>query len=159
MSQSYAAPTFPQTGLINVRGLAAAEYLLFYAASDNACSAASSINANGTWAALGATELAKRKRDYAAVVAADVAVITRAMADSWSPSGGDFAGELARADQSGAAFESEQLALNAVSDGLFYLEREVKDLSSAAPSACWSAKRRRVLRRWRANTRSSRATT
>ena len=67
----YAAAGFGSS-LINYRGLGAAEYLLFYPGSDNACSSASAINSKGTWAALELSETAARKRAYAAAVAADV---------------------------------------------------------------------------------------
>jgi predicted lipoprotein len=133
VSQAYTAGDFGATALINVRGFAAAEYLLFYAGTDNACSAGATINTSGSWAALGAAELAARKRAYAAVVAADLQRVTGDIATAWSPGGGDFAGELARAGQGGAAFESEQKALNAISDGLFYIETEVKDAKLARP--------------------------
>lgn len=133
VSRSYEAPTFTQTGLINVRGLAAAEYLLFYEGTDNACSATSTINSSGTWAALGAAELAARKAAYAAVVSKDVAAKARQIADGWAQGQGDFGATLASAGEVGSPFATAQMALNAVSDGLFYLEREVKDLKLGKP--------------------------
>lgn len=133
VSRSYEAPTFAQTALINVRGLYAAEYLLFYEGMDNACSATSSINSSGSWAALGAAELAARKAAYAAVVSKDVAAKARQIADGWAPGQGDFGAVLASAGEGGSPFATAQMALNTVSDGLFYLEREVKDLKLGKP--------------------------
>ena len=40
-----------------------------YDGVDNACAATAQINTAGTWAAIGATELAARKRAYARAVA------------------------------------------------------------------------------------------
>ncbi len=130
VSQKYAQPTFGQTALINTRGLAAAEYLLFYTGTDNACSSTASINSQGTWAALGQDGLAARKRDYAAVLASDVASKTAAIHAGWT---GSFGAELAGAGTSGSPFESEQQALNVISDGLFYVEVEVKDMKLGVP--------------------------
>src|SRR5690606_34565027 len=118
----YTKATWPETALVNTRGLAAAEYLLFYAGSDNACSSSASINSQGTWAALGG-ELAVRKREYAAVVVKDVAAHAAAIHAAWDTDQG-FAAGLARSGASGAPFSSDRAALNAVSDGLFYLENE-----------------------------------
>ena len=64
------------------------------------------------------------------VVAADVAVQGKDLHAAWQSG---FAAELADAGASGSGFGSEQIALNAVSDGLFYLEREVKDLKLGKP--------------------------
>jgi predicted lipoprotein len=133
VAKSYESPTFPKSALINVRGLAAAEYLLFYEGTDNACSASASINTMGTWAALGADELKTRKAAYAAVVAADVAERALLLEQAWDPKAGNFTASLAGAGGAGSPFESVSLALNAVSDGIFYIEKEVKDLKLGRP--------------------------
>ncbi|AKT39420.1 imelysin family protein [Chondromyces crocatus] len=136
-SKAYEAPTFAQTALINMRGLAAAEYLLFYEGSDNACNATASINSAGTWAALGAAEIAARKAAYAAVVTTDLTARSRQLADSWAPDQGNFGAILGAAGTSGSPFASAQAALNAVSDGMFYVEREVKDMKLGRPLGVW----------------------
>ncbi|EYF01679.1 Hypothetical protein CAP_7884 [Chondromyces apiculatus DSM 436] len=133
VSKAYEASSFAQTALINVRGLAATEYLLFYEGADNACGASATINSAGTWAALGPAELAARKAAYAAVATADVVAKTRQLADAWAPDEGNFGAALANAGESGSPFSSAQMALNAVSDGMFYVEREVKDLKIGRP--------------------------
>jgi hypothetical protein len=48
-----------------------------------------------------------------------------------APDGGDFAGELARAGQSGSSIASAQEGVNRVSDGMFYVDRMVKDMKLA----------------------------
>lgn len=127
VAKGYEASGFFQTALVNMRGLAAAEYLLFYEGGDNACSAAASINSSGTWAALSADELAARKLAYGSAAAADVAAQTKVIADAWSKGGGDFGAQLATAGQAGSVFSTDRLAMNLVSDGLFYLDTETKD--------------------------------
>jgi predicted lipoprotein len=133
VSEAYADPSFAEDALLNVRGLAAAEYLLFFEPAENACGAAATINTSGAWAALAGAELDARKRGYAAVVSADVATIVQGIATAWAPEGGDLAGTLAAAGGSGSPFKSDQAALNVVSDGLFYIEREVKDMKLGRP--------------------------
>jgi predicted lipoprotein len=132
VSQEYAETSFAATALVNTRGLAAAEYLLFYDGSDNACSASSSINVQGTWNALGPVEIAARKRAYASVVAYDVAQKTGEIHARWAGADG-FGAALANAGASSSPFDSDQAALNAVSDGLFYVEVEVKDMKLGLP--------------------------
>lgn len=133
VAKSYEKADFLATGLVNMRGLWAAEHLLFNESSSNACSAAASINSSGAWAAMTAADLAARKRAYAEVVTTDVATQTKLIADAWPKSGDDFAGQLATAGQGSSLFATEQLAMNAVSDGLFYLDSEVKDLKIGRP--------------------------
>jgi predicted lipoprotein len=109
--------------------LGALEYLLFYSGNDNACPSYSALNKDGTWAALGADELARRKARYAVVVAADIARHAHELHTAWRPEGGGFQAAFA----SGAAYPSAQAALNAASNALFYVEVEVKDLKLGVP--------------------------
>ena len=132
VSQVYAGPDFPQT-LINSRGLAAYEYLLFYEGTDNACSEFSVINAQGTWAALAPEELAQRKADYAAAVAADIHARAGALVQAWDPASGNFRKQLVEAGKGSEVFATDQEALNAVSDALFYVEKELKDWKLGKP--------------------------
>ncbi len=115
------------------RGLAVVEFLLFADEPDNACSKETSdINVKGTWAALGAEELARRKRAHAAAAAADVARRARALVDAWEPGKGDFLGALARAGNGSADFRTPQRALEAMNDALFKIERPVTDVKLKA---------------------------
>lgn len=132
VAQTYRQENF-SASLINGRGLAAFEYLLFYSGTDNACSEFSRINADGTWAAIDAEELAQRKADYAAAVARIVAAAARGLLDAWEPSGGNFRAVLEDAGNGSALFASDQDALNAVSDGLFYMDKELKDQKFGRP--------------------------
>lgn len=127
----YASTGFGSS-LINTRGLGAAEYLLFYSGTDNDCAGSSAINKNGTWAALGLGETAARKRAYAAAVAADVLKNTQKLLQAWDPAGGNFRKKLTQPG-SGSVYPSEQAALSAVWNGIFYIEKEVKDYKLGIP--------------------------
>lgn len=128
VSRAYLAPSFG-SALINLRGLGTLEYLLFYPGGDNACPSYSPLNKDGTWAALDAEELARRKAGYAAAVARDVALHAQRLLEAWTSGGGDFRASFA----AGKAYPSVQAALNAVSNALFYVEVEVKDLKLGVP--------------------------
>lgn len=120
VSQTYQGAAFPSTSLVNQRGLWALEYLAFQGPGPNACSPSASINATGAWAALDVGELALRKAAYGHVVAADVAARVSAVRAGWD---GGFTAALGSA----SGFASDQMALNALSDGLFYVDLQVKD--------------------------------
>lgn len=133
VSKAYEGADFGATALVNMRGLAAAEYLLFYTGTDNACSPATNINATGQWAALGPSELAARKASYASAVASAVAERSRELVKAWSPEGGGFKAQLMNAGSDGSVYATDQAALNAISDAMFYVESTVKDLKLARP--------------------------
>jgi predicted lipoprotein len=138
--KAYEASSFG-TSLINNRGLGAVEYLLFYAGVDNECPSYSAINAKGTWAALGAPEIDARKRAYAAAVAADVLGNTHKLLTAWDPQAGNFRKKLSQPG-AGSPYANEQAALNAVFNGIFYIEKEVKDYKLGIPlavSECFNA--------------------
>lgn len=131
VQQKYDDDNFAVVGLVNTRGLAAQEYLLFHEGQDNGCSSTASINAQGTWAALGNVTRNQRKRDYAHVLSEDLAVKTADLHAAWTAGG--FADRLANAGKGDSPFASEQAALNAVSDGMFFVESKTKDLKLAKP--------------------------
>jgi uncharacterized protein len=132
VSKKYAQDSFIATALVNTRGFNASEYLIFYEPNENQCSASATINTSGSWADLGAAELASRKRSYSAVLSADIHEKAAAIEAKWKGDDG-FARLLQRAGASGSPFDSDQSALNVISDGMFYLEREVKDMKLGRP--------------------------
>jgi uncharacterized protein len=89
--------------------------------------------ATGPWAAVAPDELAARRRAYVVAAAADLRARADSLVAAWDPAQGNFLGKLQTAGQGSAVFASTQAALNAVSDGLFYFESEVKDMKVAAP--------------------------
>lgn len=134
-ANSYLAADFPTSSLINARGLGAAEYLVFYPNPDNGCPAYFPLNANGEWDALGADEIWARRRAYTAVVSEAVATRARELVDAWDPASQNFFTEFTSAGAGSGAYPSQQAALNAVSNALFYVEKEVKDYKLGVPLA------------------------
>lgn len=132
VSKSYEAPEFPSS-LVNRRGLGALEYLLFVDGADTACGPTSAIVANGTWAALSLDERSARRRAYADLAAADLRARAQALVDGWDPAKGNFLETFATAGTDNKTFASHQAALNVVSDALFYVESEVKDMKLSRP--------------------------
>lgn len=116
---------------VSARGLGALEYLLFSTATDNACDPTDPINAMGTWAALSADTLRARRAAYARALAADVLERTRAVVTAWEPNG--FAQQLTTAGTGSTTFDTLQLAISAVAEGVFYLDTDTKDLRLARP--------------------------
>lgn len=116
----------------NARGLAAIEYLLFSTSTDNGCPATEAINAMGTWAALSADEVTRRKAAYARAAAQDVAARARALTAAWEPNG--FLQQLTTAGRGSTLFVTQQSALSAVAEGPFHLDTDTKDLRLAAPA-------------------------
>lgn len=127
----YAAADFMDVALDNVRGLDAIEHLLWAPAGENACPSQVDINAQGTWDALGADEIAARRAAYARVAVAD-AVATVDEARAAFAAGGDWAVALAQAGEAGP-YESREAALNALYDAAFYIEAVAKDQKLAEP--------------------------
>lgn len=131
VSRGYAAETFPSS-LVNRRTLYALEYLLFFEGTDTVCAAGSP--ASGTaWTSIPLEDREARKRAYAAVVAADVSRRAEQLVAAWEPGQGGFLRTLETAGAGNAVYPSSQAGLNAVSDALFYLESETKDMKLARP--------------------------
>lgn len=137
VNQAYREGNFASS-LPTARGLGAAEYLLYYDGSSNACSQFSTINGKGTWAALSANELAARRRAYAAAVAANVRDTARELSTLWNPEGGSFYAEFTQAGRASSTYPALQSALNAVSNALFYMEVELRDTKLGVPAGITS---------------------
>lgn len=121
------------TALVNTRGLGAAEYLLFYDGTDNACTPTAGINSAGTWAALGAPEIAKRKVAYARAIAADTLRRADELVAAWDPAQGNFVATMTTAG-SNPVFGTQQMAFNAVSNAFFYVDDALKTMKVAKPA-------------------------
>jgi predicted lipoprotein len=128
----YEVADFTSLSLVSTRTLSALEYLLFYEGTDNACAATDAINAEGKWAALGAEEIKKRKATYARVLGADVLARTQKLADAWDPAKDNFLATFAGPPN--ATFASQQMAFNTVSDAMFYLDDQVKNMKVGKPA-------------------------
>jgi predicted lipoprotein len=129
---SFADPASYQVAskLVNVRSLAAVEYLLH--ATDTTATDTNHTCATPPtgWVALG-TNLPRARCRQALAIAVDVAVNATTVETGWRVDGGDFVGELSRAGQSGSSIASAQEGVNRVSDGMFYVDRMVKDMKLA----------------------------
>lgn len=126
---SYAEDTFFTESLVNTTGLDALEHLLF-ADAENVCPAQVTPNSDGAWEALGQDEVARRRVDYARVLTAGVLT---ALDDAQARFVEDGFSEALALNDPNTPYESEQQALNAVYDALFYLEIRTKDKKLATP--------------------------
>jgi predicted lipoprotein len=113
-------------------GLWAIEYLLFNESTENNCSALNTINQDGTWDAM-ADMIPQRRLDYAAALSTLVRRRADDLVAAWAPSGGNFIAELTDPGRSGAVYGTAQEGLNAVSDAMFYLSKETKDMKLGEP--------------------------
>lgn len=109
--------------LVNRRGLAALEVLLFAPPDTLTC-------AQDVWSALDATERTTRRRAYTQAVADDVKALAATHLEAWSAG---FVDTLRTAGPGNAVYMSQQGAMNRVSDALFYLEKDLKDAKLAVP--------------------------
>ncbi len=114
------------------RGLDAIEYLLFNDDPGNTCTAIRPIEPEGAWEDLSA-EIPGRRLAYAAALATLVRRSADDLVDAWAPDGGNFIAELTDPRRGGAVYGSAQEGLNAISDAMFYLDREAKDMKLAEP--------------------------
>lgn len=118
--------------LVNVYGLDALEYLLFNDNSDNDCPGQLDINASGSWDALGESGVWLNRSAYTYAIAKHLGEVGQDLHDRWEPNGGDFGAQLSMVEGADT-YESSTVALNAVFDGLFYLETRTKDEKLAHP--------------------------
>ncbi len=123
---SDAPTTYDISGrLTNRRGMDALEYVLFSANLDHSCPAPV---APAGWNELGDVVRKLARCGYAELAARDVLATSAAIHLGWLGRGGDFLFELSQAGEAGNSFGSAQHALNVVSDALFFVEFEVKDI-------------------------------
>lgn len=119
---------------VNVRGLAALEYLLFYEGTENACAPQSVINAQGQWAAIPVAEFPARRARYAQTLGVDLLARATTLRAAWDSTGQNFLSEWKLAGQGSATYPTAQEALNALSDAVFYIEADLKDMKIGRPA-------------------------
>ena len=124
------------TALSNVRGLDALEYLLFTEDAGHTCSTGSAFATSGEWEAIGDADAVKQRRaDHAAAVAGDLAASANALQSAWDPiAANSFRDKFANAGKDKSVYATAQEGLNALSDAMFYLEKETKDMKLAVPA-------------------------
>lgn len=136
VKQAYTTPGYVSSQLINVRGLDALEYLLFHEGTENSCAPNAPINSDGSWAALSAEDLQQRRAELAHAISQDLEAQATRLHDHWraGQGGKNFEEQLAQAGLSSQTYASTQEALNALSDAMFYIEKETKDMKLAIPA-------------------------
>lgn len=130
VAQTYAQDATLAAAPVNVRGLAALEYLLFHTEPTNQCDPARSINQDGSWAALSEAQIAEHRAQYAAASARLVVAAIEELQAQWA---GGFAQEFQSAGNGSTLFASRQEALNTYSNALMFVELDMKELKLGAP--------------------------
>jgi len=122
--------------LPNVRGLDALEYLLFTASTEHTCSTGSTFATSGEWAAIGdAAAVTARRAEHVGALVADLLNSAQGLVDHWDPTVADsFRDKFAQAGVDTSVYATAQEGLNALSDAMFYLEKETKDMKLAVPA-------------------------
>ncbi len=115
--------------LANAKSLTAVEYLLFNTSANFTC-----VNEPPGWSSMTASDLAKTRCRHAAAIAADVAAAAAELDTAWRADGGNFVAELSHAGQSDSSIPTAQEGVNRVSDGMFFVDRMVKDMKLAEPA-------------------------
>ncbi len=126
VAKAYASADF-ESALTVVRDVGALEYLLFHEGQDNGCPASSAINADRTWESVGETQRQHRKTEYAIVVAGLIAKTMRELRAAWEPHEGNFFQSFVAPGQGPSPYSSQLAVLSAMSNALFYLDKELKD--------------------------------
>lgn len=111
----------------NRRGLDALEYVLFRDELDHTCP--SQIAPEG-WDELADADRVAARCTFAQAAVADLAAQAQTLVDAWRPEGGNYLEAFASA----SAFASAQAGVNVVSDAMFYLDTETKDMKLAEPA-------------------------
>ncbi len=106
------------TRLVNQKGMGALEYLLFNESLAHNCPA--QIPETRDWNERSEAQRKRWRCDHALRIAADVAEAADAVLQAWLPEGGNYRAEFAHPDQ-------HEAVIGLLSDGLFYIESDVKD--------------------------------
>lgn len=114
------------------RGLDTLEYLLFNNNMDHSCP--SQISETQNWNVRSEQERKVARCNYAKIVASDIANSAQLLLNSWLADGDDYREKLLNSGDEQGAFESQDAALNALSDALFHIENDVKDTKLAIPT-------------------------
>lgn len=137
VNQSYAETDFLTTSLVNVRGLDALEYLLYYEGAENQCDARAEINNGSTtspqWRTLTVEEITSRRRAYAKVLTDDLTLRVGVLAESWFEEEGSAYNDLVSAGDAGSSYSNVSVALNDLTHALFYIEEMTKDKKLGKP--------------------------
>jgi len=112
---AYANAPVTATTPINETGMGALEYLLFSDNDNPACPPGDGVDGQA------------RRAAHAGRIATRVAAVTEQLRTAWEPTGGNFVQTFATAGPGNMTYDMPQDALDAISAGLFYTEKETKD--------------------------------
>jgi len=133
----FSAANYTMNELENVYGLDAIEYLLFNRETTNACSSGHVVNNTEKevhWAQLSDSDIRERRAHHALALTKEVNRQVESLIFAWKPGGENYMGSFTTAGNGSSLFGSVQLALNDVTDALFYLDTLVKDKKLAKPA-------------------------
>ncbi|MGH8502175.1 MAG: imelysin family protein [Gammaproteobacteria bacterium] len=116
---------------VDSRGLPAIGYLLFAVGKNHTCPVQVAVTRGWNQRPLAAREAARC--EYAIAAARHVKANAQALVNAWAPGRGNYLRDLATAGQPGSSFPSAHAAINEVSDAMFYLENEVKEMKLGEP--------------------------
>jgi uncharacterized protein len=131
VARSYEAADFEGVLQPAVRGLYAAEYLLFYEGADTECGPSSPAKA--AWPMMTADDREARKRAYLAIVVANVLARANALDQAWDPGQMNFVQTMRSAGPGNTVYQTPQAAIETVGLALFYIDRRVKDEKLTLP--------------------------
>ena len=112
------------------RGIDALEHLLFSTNLDHNCN--SNIEIVSDWNARSESERMIARCQFAVMVADDLALNATTLVNSWTGTSG-YAAVLKAAGDAGNEYETSLKGINAISDGMFYLDSVTKDNKLAKP--------------------------
>ncbi len=114
------------------RGLDTLEYLLFNNNLSHSCP--SQIIETQNWNNRSEQERKTARCNYAKIVTSDIANNAQQLLNSWLADGDNYREKLLNSGGEQGAFDSQDAALNALSDALFHIESNVKDTKIAIPT-------------------------
>lgn len=118
---------------VNARGLGAIEYLLFPLPDNaNSCPANDPINMFNMWILV--NDMNARRGTYAHHAALQALYQATRLRAEWEPNAGDYLRFVRDPSVSGSPYSSSQQVLNAMSDAIFYLYSETRDMKVAYPA-------------------------
>ncbi|GAA3940952.1 imelysin family protein [Litoribacillus peritrichatus] len=113
------------------RGADALEYLLFNSTLTHTCPA--SVVETQNWNALSDDERLTQRCAYAEALATDLNSTAQSLHNAWISGGDDYRSNFINAGTAGSDIASQDDALTAAFEALFYLDTEVKDTKLGVP--------------------------
>lgn len=113
------------------KGLAALEYILYTDTLNHTCPA--STDSTAGWDVRAENERLRARLAYAEAASGGIRSRAGEVVTKWTSGADNFRDELVNAGTGDSRFGSAQEAVNALSDSLFYIEKQVKDIKLAEP--------------------------